>query len=65
MKHIIKIEKELGVTDIFDEVKVPSPISLRNFFSLKSNTPLFLLRAHIILFAFGVTYLFFRLLISK
>jgi len=62
--HIIDIEKRLGMLepDLFGDVKKPKPFMWPEFFSLKSNTSLFIIRMHLALVAFGIIYVIFRLM---
>jgi hypothetical protein len=65
---IIRIEQELGVIgpgNIFDGVAVPGPIKLTDVLRVRlSNTALFILRMHLLIFAFGVIYGVSRLVIG-
>ena len=57
---ISSLEAQLGIAD--PEVKPPKPISLWSIFKIhQSNTALFILRMHFVIFLFAVCYLIVRL----
>jgi hypothetical protein len=62
-ENIIEIEKKLQLPEIglFKEAQPPALIQWRDVVNpRKSNTPLFILRMHLILMTFGIVYLIFR-----
>jgi hypothetical protein len=62
-ENIIEIERKLKLPELglFKEAKPPALIKWRDIIDpRKSNTPLFILRMHFILMAFGIVYLIFR-----
>jgi len=64
-EHIIKLEKELGllVPDFFGGVQVPRPFVWTDLFHpLRMNTPLFIMRTHLVILVFTIIYVLARLL---
>ena len=62
-ENIIAIENKLKLPEfgLFTEAKPPALIAWLDVVNpKKSNTPLFILRMHFILMAFGIVYLIFR-----
>lgn len=62
-EHIIEIEQKLKLPEfgLFKGIKPPALIKWLDVINpKKSNTPLFILRMHLILMAFGIVYLISR-----
>ncbi len=61
--NIIELERELKLPEagVFKDVKPPQAIRWLDVINpRRSNTPLFILRMHVILMIFGIIYLVFR-----
>lgn len=64
--HIHGIEAALGLhkPGLLDDVRLPAPFKLADVFNLKKiNTPLYILRAHIVILIFVLVYLGVRIYI--